>query len=484
MTELAFRSATQLAAMVRKGKIGCLELLDYFLERVERYDRKINAIVVRDFDRARDRARTLDSASNIDGPLVGVPMTVKESFDIIGLPTTWGIPEHRNSRASSNALAVDRFLAAGATVFGKTNVPRFLGESQSHNVIYGVTNNPWDLSRTPGGSSGGAAAALAAGLTGLEIGSDIGNSIRNPAHFCGVYGHKPTQGICPPLGHTVAGNVADLDMLVIGPLARSAEDLIVALNVIAGPEEIDLGWKLTLPPSRFSTIKDLRVAILSETPEVPVDREIVSKLNDVAAFLKREGAEVSFSARPEIDLADAHGLYIRMLRATTASARATSDAELAHWRNEALSRSIDDGSYYAQMARGISMTHRDWSTGNEIRHRLRRRWFEFFKEWDVLLCPVTGTVAYPHDHTGEVWEREVAINGVRVPIMDQMFWAGISNFCYLPATAVPIGFTKAGLPIGMQIVGPQYGDMTTLHLAKFLEHAWQRFVVPNGWTAS
>jgi amidase len=483
MTELAFKSATQLAAMVRKGDIGCLELLDYFLKRVERYDQKINAIVVRDFDRARDRARALDNASNVDGPLFGVPMTVKESFDLVGLPTTWGIAEHRNSRASSNALAVDRLLAAGATVFGKTNVPRFLGETQSHNVIYGVTNNPWDLSRSPGGSSGGAAAALAAGLTGLELGSDIGNSIRNPAHFCGVYGHKPTQGICPALGHTVADNVAELDMLVIGPLARSAEDLITALNVIAGPEEIDAGWKLALPPPQFRTIKDLRVAILSETPEVPVDREIIGKLTNVADFLKGEGAEVSLSARPEIDLADAHGLYIRMLRATTASARATSDVELAHWKKEALSRSADDQSYYAQMARGISMTHRDWSAGNEIRHRLRRSWFNFFKNWDVLLCPVTGSAAYPHDHTGEVWEREIVVNGVRVPFMDQMFWAGISNFCYLPATAVPIGFTKGGLPIGMQIVGPQYGDLTTLHLAELLEHAWQGFVAPPGWGA-
>ena len=484
MTELAFKSATQLAAMVRKGEIGCLELLDYFLERVQRYDPQINAIVVRDFDRARDRARALDSASNVDGLLFGVPMTVKESFDMVGLPTTWGIAEHRNNRASSNALAVDRFLAAGATVFGKTNVPRFLGKSQSHNVIYGVTNNPWDLSRSPGGSSGGAAAALAAGLTGLELGSDIGNSIRNPAHFCGVYGHKPTQGICPPLGHAVAGNVADLDMLVIGPLARSAEDLITALNVIAGSEEIDSGWKLTLPPPRFSTIKDSRVAILSGMPEVPVDREIVGKLKAVADFLKAEGARVSLSARPDIDLVDTHGLYVRMLRAATASARATSDAELAQWRNEALSRSASDRSYYAQMARGIAMTHRDWSAGNETWHRLRRRWFEFFKEWDVLLCPVTGTVAYPHDHTGEVWEREVVINGVRVPFIEQMFWAGISNFCYLPATAVPIGFTEGGLPIGIQIVGPQYGDLTTLHLAELLEHAWQGFVVPDRWAAT
>jgi amidase len=480
VTDLAFKPATELAALVRAKEVGCLELLDIFLARVSRYDQAINAIVVRDFDRARERARKLDNAADRSAPLFGVPMTVKESFDVVGLPTTWGVADFRDTKATTNALAVDRLLATGANVFGKTNVPKFLGESQSHNVIYGVTNNPWDLSLSPGGSSGGAAAALATGMTALEIGSDIGNSIRNPAHFCGVYGHKPTQGICPPLGHAVAGNVAELDMLVIGPMARSAGDLIAALDVIAGPEDIDAGWQLALPPPRTRHLKELRVAVLSEVPNVHVDREIVGKLHELADFLRREGAVVDMDARPDFDLSEAHELYVRMLRATTSEARKTSDAEMAFWRAEAAARGPADKSYYAQMARGIPMTHAEWLAGNETRHRLRRKWFAFFKQWDVLLCPVAGTVAYPHDHAGETWERLVTIDGKTAPFVDQMFWAGLANFYYQPSTAIPIGSTKSGLPIGVQILGPQFGDRTTLHVAQLLETAWRSFVPPPG----
>jgi len=196
--DIPFRSARQLAAGVRKKEIGCLELLDLYLTRIERYDGAINAVVVRDFERARRRARAADRAlakGDVWGPLHGVPITVKESYDVAGLPTTWGLPSLRDHVAAENALAVDRLVGAGAVLFGKTNVPLYLADWQSFNAIYGTTNNPWDLARAPGGSSGGSAAALAAGLTGLEAGSDIGSSIRNPAHFCGVFGHKPSWGI-------------------------------------------------------------------------------------------------------------------------------------------------------------------------------------------------------------------------------------------------------------------------------------------------
>jgi amidase len=215
MNDLPFRSAIELAAAIRARRVGCRELLDLYLTRVDRYHPKLNAIVVTDIAAARQRAEAADAAlvrGESWGPLHGVPMTVKESFDIAGLPTTWGVPELRDSIATKNALAVDRFLAAGAVVFGKTNVPLMLADWQSYNAVYGTTNNPWDITRTPGGSSGGAAAALAAGLTGLEAGSDIGASIRNPAHYCGVWGHKPTYGICSPKGHALPGRVAVADI--------------------------------------------------------------------------------------------------------------------------------------------------------------------------------------------------------------------------------------------------------------------------------
>jgi len=479
MMEPGFLPATKLAALVRSGAVGCLELLDHFIARVERLDPKLNAVVVRDFERARTRARTLDSRQDRDAPLFGVPMTVKESFDVAGLPTTWGVPEHRNSIATSNALAVDRLLDAGAVLFGKTNVPLLLADWQSFNAIYGTTNNPWNVALSPGGSSGGSAAALAAGLTGIEAGSDIGASIRNPAHYCGVYGHKPTWGICPPLGQSLGGNVAQADISVIGPLARSAEDLDIALEAMAGAEPIESGWKLDLPPPRATTFKEMRIAIMTEHPLSEVDASITTKLTELADFLRREGAAVSMTARPDFDLALGHRLYIEMLRATT-SAR-TDAAAMQHWRDEAARLPADDTSYYAMMARGISMTHRDFLAANETRQRMRRAWATFFRSYDVFLCPVGASPAQPHDHAGERWDRSITVNGHRVPTTDQMFWAGISCFYLLPATAAPLGFSADGLPVGVQIVGAQYADRTTIRVAGLLEKAWQGFVPPEGW---
>jgi amidase len=475
-----FLSAACLAALVRGREIGCLELLDHYIARTERLDSRLNAVVVRDFDRARDRARKLDSSKDRSAPLFGVPMTIKESYNVAGLPTTWGDPALRGSIATANALAVDRMLAAGVVLFGKTNVPLMLADWQSYNEVYGTTNNPWDVALSPGGSSGGAAAALAAGLTGIEAGSDIGSSIRNPAHYCGVFGHKPTWGICPPLGHSIRGNVAQSDISVIGPLARSAGDLALALDAMAGPEPIEAGWKLDLPPPRTTGFKGLRIALMTDHPLSEVDASITGKLTELAAFLRREGATVSETARPTVDLALGHRLFIEVLRATT-SARGNAAAE-QHWRDEAARLPADDLSYYAMMARGNSMSHRNWVLNNEQRHRMRRAWAGFFQDWDVFLCPAAASPAQPHDQQGERWTRTITVNGHPVPATDQMFWAGISGFYLLPATVAPIGFSPAGLPVGVQIVGPQYGDRTTIAFAGLLEQAWQGFVPPQGWT--
>jgi len=476
----SFLPAHRLAELTRSGEIGCRELLDHFIARVEHHDAKINAVVVRDFDRARERAKTLDNQSDKSAPLFGVPMTVKESFDIAGLPTTWGVPAERDSIATRNALAVDRLLAAGAVVFGKTNVPLLLADWQSYNQIYGTTNNPWDLRLSPGGSSGGSAAALAAGMTGLEIGSDIGSSIRNPAHFCGVFGHKPTWGIAPPLGQALRGNVAQSDISVIGPLARSADDLALALDAIAGPEEIEAaGWKLDLAPVRATRFDGLRVAVMTDHELSEVDDAITGKIESLASSVSKQGACVDMTARPDFDLAKAHRLYVEMLRATT-SAR-IDNAGMQRWRAEAARLPAEDTSYYALMAHGNSMLHRDFLLANEQRQRMRRAWAAFFKDWDVFLCPAAASPAQPHDHEGERWERTIEVNGHRVPATDQMFWAGISCFFLLPATVAPLGFTPAGLPIGVQIVGPQFGDRTTIQFARLMEQSWQGFVAPPGW---
>lgn len=477
MTDLSFLPAHLLSAMVRAGQIGVLELTDHFIKRVERLDPKINAVVVRDFDRARARARELDNEPSRAGALFGVPMTVKESFDLAGLPTTWGVAEERDSIAHRDALAVQRLKGAGAVVLGKTNVPLLLADWQSYNVIYGTTNNPWDLTRSPGGSSGGSAAALAAGMTGLEVGSDIGSSIRNPAHYCGVFGHKPTWGICPPLGQALRGTVGQADISVIGPLARSADDLALALDAIAGPEEIEAaGWRLDLAPSRGTRFADLRVAVMTDHAVSEVDACITGRLDELASFLEKEGARVSRAGRPDFDLEHAHRLYITLLRATTSTR--LDDAAIARWSEEAVGRGADDSSYLAMMARGNTLLHRDFLRGNELRQKMRRAWAEFFREWDVFLCPAAASPAQPHDHAGERWDRTIVVNGHRVPTTDQMFWAGISGFFLLPATVAPLGISPEGLPFGVQIVGPQYGDRTTIMFARMLESAWQDFTAP------
>jgi amidase len=484
MLDVPFRSAKQLAADIKRKKIGCLELLDLYLARVEKYDGALNAVVVRDFDRARTRARAADRAlarRQLWGPLHGVPMTIKESYDVVGLPTTWGVPAYKNRIATKNAVVVDRLLRAGVVLFGKTNVPLYLGDWQSYNAIYGTTNNPWDIARAPGGSSGGSAAALAAGLTGLEAGSDIGSSIRNPAHFCGVFGHKPTWGIVPRAGQALPWQTAPVDIDVVGPLARSADDLAIALAAMAGPDEIDgAGWQLRLAPARQRRLRDFKVALmLDAAPEIPVDREVTDRLQALADFLGRQKVKVDDRARPAIDTREAFSVYVKLLRAATSDRQTDADFE----KNVSIARGLapHDESYYAQATRAAVSSHRDWLAANEARYRMRLAWSEFFTKYDLLLCPAAGTAAFPHDQKGERHERTLVVNGKRVPVTDHLFWAGYTGVSFLPSSAAPCGFTPGRLPVGVQIVGPQYGDLTCLAFARLLEREFQPFVPPTGY---
>jgi amidase len=480
MSELAFRSASRLAAAIGAREVGCRELLEFYLARVEQHNPALNAIIVTDLHQARWRADAADSALSRGenwGALHGLPMTVKESFDVVGMPTTWGLTELKDNLPLANALAVERLLGAGAVIFGKTNVPVLLADSQSYNPIYGTTNNPWDLSLTPGGSSGGAAAALAAGLTALEIGSDIGGSIRNPAHYCGVYGHKPTYGIAPPRGQSLPGNVAASDISVIGPLGRGADDLVLALDIIAGPDPIEAaGYRLELAPPRGKALADYRIALMIDDPNCKVDREVQDILQGLADFLGRAGVRLSDRARPDIDTSQLHAVYIKLLRAAT-SRRLNDDL---FQRQADTARGLDPGdqSYFARMLRANTLSHRDWLAANEERHRLRLKWAEFFRDYDLLLCPVTAGAAFPHDHDGERWERTILINGNPVPVTDDLFWAGLSGLVYLPTTVIPAGLTAKGLPVGVQIVGPQYGDRSCIAFAGLLERAYRGFVPP------
>ena len=476
---LPFQTAKQLAAAVRKKKIGCLELLDLYLKRVEAYNPELNAIIATDIEGARKRAKAADRAVKAGkklGPLHGVPMTIKESFDVAGYPTTWGDPAFKEAVVKTNSMVARRMTAAGVTLFGKTNVPLNLADWQSYNEVYGSTNNPWDLGRTPGGSSGGSGAALAAGLTGIEAGSDIGASIRNPAHYCGVWGHKPTYGVVSYKGHT-RGGFGLGDITVVGPLARGAEDLEIAMDAIAGPDEIDgRGWKLCLPRPKKMKLRDFRVGVLLSDPNAEVDHSVQAEIQKLADFLARKKTKVSDKARPDIDTTELNDVFVRLLRGAT-SMRMT-DAVYEQALADAKSLPASDMSYFAQMQRGNSLAHRTWLQLNEKRHRMRLAWDAFFEDYDLMLCPVAVTAAFPHDQKGLRHKRTIVVNNKKVPVVDQIFWAGYAGLTYLPSTVAPIGQTADGLPIGMQIIGPQYGDYTCIEFAKLLEKEYRSFEPP------
>ncbi len=458
---LAFKSATELVQMLRDRQLNARELFAEYQARARRYNEKLNAIIWLD-PHAEANVQKADAGSL----LAGLPMTVKESFDVTGAPTTWGIPELRNNIAATDSVVVERMRAAGATVFGKTNVPLNLGDFQSYNVIYGTTNNPWDTGRTPGGSSGGSACALAAGLTALEIGSDIGGSIRNPAHYCGVFGHKPTYRLIPARGHAPPGVLAEPEIAVVGPLARSAADLDLALDVLALPDRLETGLRYDLPRLDGRKLADLKVAIWANDDLAPVSRDVERGVTKVADALRRAGAAVNADARPSFSAADSNATYTDLLYAYLSIAMP--DAAFAELKAQTLNVAPNDQRPELAMSRAQTMDHRRWIQMNEAREKLRWAWRNFFDQYDVLIAPIMSTAAFPHDQ-GPMETRTIDVDGSRRSYFEQVFWAGLPGVAYLPATVIPTGNNAAGLPIGVQIIGPAYGDRITIGVARLLE---------------
>jgi amidase len=482
MTELAFLPAHELARLIRRKQLSSQELLAMYLGRISRLGGPVNAVVVLDAERATARAQQADAAlarGELWGPLHGVPMTVKESFRVSGLPTTYGYTAYADNIADSDAVTVQRLKSAGAVIFGKTNVPVSLADWQSFNPVYGTTNNPWDVTRTPGGSSGGSAAALAAGFTALEMGSDIGASIRNPAHYCGVWGHKPTWGVVPQTGHELTPwATADFfDIAAVGPLARSAFDLSLAMDVLAAPLEmltamgrVPLAWRdRGTPPRR------MRVAVLYDDAEAEVDASVQQGLRKLVDFLRHEGVVVTEDARP-VDSAECHEVYVHLMRAATGSHY--TDEAYAVAQARAKGHAAEDQSYAARHFRGNTYSHIDWVRKDEQRERLRRQWARFFEQHDLLICPVATTPAFKHNQQGERWDRMIPVNGHTQPSTDALFWAGYPGIVGLPATAIPLGLSPEGLPVGAQIIGPVFADPECLRFAQWIEREYRAFVPP------
>lgn len=482
MSDWTYRNATEWLSHLRAGEVSSVQLLEQHIDRVQHCDGAINAVVVRHFEAARQRAAEADAARQRGedwGPLHGLPMTVKESFDLPGTATCWGIPEYSNNVASQAAVSVQRLLDAGAVVFGKTNVPVALADWQSFNPVYGTTHNPWDLGRTPGGSSGGASAALACGMTPLELGSDIGASIRNPAHYCGVYGHKPTWGVVPMEGHQLPGVrcIDSLDIAVAGPLARSATDLQLAMQVLTTPLQQfgPLGWAPAQWRRPAKTPRQCRVAIVYDDAEAEVDQSIQNRLHALADFLRAEGVTVLEDHRP-VDSRHSHRVYSHLLRAATGAW--LDDTTFA--RFQALAQTSDPAldTMRERQWRGSTLTHRDWVEFDQQRAVLRQQWRAYFESVDLLITPVATSPAFAHQHQGERWERVLQVNGKDQAHTDSLFWAGYPGVVGLPATAIPIGLSPTGLPVGAQIIGDSFNDPLCLQMAQWLESAWYGFQPP------
>lgn len=469
MADLASATATQLMTQLAKGEVSSTELLETCLERIALYNGELVAVVAMDVDRARAEAQAADEARSLGrltGPLHGLPMTVKDVFETEGLLTTSGAPELADHVPQRDAETVTRLRAAGAIVFGKTNVPRYAGDFQTYNELHGLTSNPWNKGRTPGGSSGGAAVAVATGMSVLELGSDIAGSIRAPASYCGIFGHLPTWPAVPNRGHIppAPGWVSVPALGLAGPLGRSADDLDLVLRVLVGSDLCGIP-NGRLPESTIDTLAGCRVGLWLDNPLVRTDREVMAVLRAFADRLAGAGAILVEGLKPPRPFYEMHTTYAKLLFGV-------------------LSQSFTEQEYLAligsqdPMALGVTQSYRDWMATEEKRAKVEAGWPALFEKADVILTPVTPLPAFPHTVELPAPQRQLLVNGKEVPYFTHMVWTNLASMARLPATVAPAGFTADGLPIGVQIIGPRWADHSTIAFARLTEELTGGFVPP------
>ena len=476
-------SALEAAEAIRRKKVSSVELTRLVFERIDRYNPALNAFVYQLREDALARALQADNTRGKSaglGVFHGVPIFVKESFAVAGYPCTWGMVPVPQAKARQNSAAVERLLGAGAILVGATNVPVNLDDWQSYNSIYGTTNNPWDTKRTPGGSSGGTAAALAAGLGYLSIGSDIGGSIRVPAHFCGVFGHKPTLDLVDLAGHSPGGSSEppgfSTQLAVAGPMARSAEDLLAALKVLGGPSGWDakaLKWELPAP--RATKLRDFRVGYVFDDPFARPSTGVRRVLQTTVEALSRAGAQMKPGWPGSYSPAQLLGNYLFMLEAFFASV--TPPQELEGMRKKF-------GELSTAGPQGWSSSFADWQKQNFRRLAFRQQWQTYFEQVDVFLSPVSITPAFPHDHSVPIGARVIATEDGPRRYLDNLNWISTATLTGCPATVAPAGLTDAGLPVGIQIMGPYWEDATPLTFAALLAKEIGGFRPPPGYSGA
>jgi amidase len=450
-------SAEAVGGMIRRGEISSHELTELVLSRIDAVNQAINAVVELREEALAEAAAADDAQDRgaVLGPLHGVPMTIKDSFNVAGTHTTWGNPAFKEYVADRDAAVVRRLKGAGAVIVGKTNVAFMLADfGQTSNDLYGVTNNPWDLTRTPGGSTGGGAAALAAGMTFLEYGTDLVGSIRIPASFCGVYGLKPSVGTVPLTGFQLPGPPALPSemtyMSAVGPLARTAGDVRTTLRVTAGleaPASNAYAWSLAAP--RHSRLREFRVGVVLDDDRAAVTGEVAGRLSDAVDTIARTGAKVVTGWPEGVDpgqSAESFGFHVGAFFAFT-----------------------QPDEHPPAMSDFVEHENR--------RMAIRAAWCRYFDDVDVFLCPVNFTAAFPHDPR-PFEERTIATPEGERAYQDQPFWIAHASLPGLPAMVAPVGLTREGLPVGVQILGPLYEDDTAITFAELLAEVTGGFVPP------
>ena len=478
-----YATALDAAAAIKAKRISSVELTELAFRRIETYNPKLNAVILQFREQSMARARAADQAlarKESWGPFHGVPITVKESYGMEGVPTTAGLPQYKDFRPKRNAVAVDRILNAGAIIVGKTNVPVMLADLQSYNPIYGTTNNPWDVTRTPGGSTGGGAAALAAGLGHLTLGSDIGGSIRTPSHFCGVYGHKPTLELVSTIGHVPPfvdpSPEKFVDLSVCGPMARSPEDLRVALESIGGPAGVEAkAYRWSLPAPRKTKLRNFRIGCVLDDPVCPVGSDVRSVLENVVARIEKAGARVDRGWPAGVNFAAELDTYTFLLNAVMGPRL---PAPMQDSMREAYRRDPKDPAGAA-----LVEPHARWSAETANRLAARALWEQYFQSHDVFLMPVAFVPAFPHDHSDPMDRRKLSTPEGPRPYLDITKWISIATLTGCPATSAPVGRTPAGLPVGLQIMGPFLEDATPIEFARGIADVVGGFEPPKGYGA-
>jgi amidase len=476
--DLDFATALQAAEAIQKKQVTSHELTQRVFQRIDKYNPRLNAFTYQLREAALAQAKQADAAlaqGRKLGIFHGVPVTVKESYAVAGHPCTWGMPEFRNSKAPRNSEVVARLLGAGAVLVGATNVPTGLADWQSYNPMYGQTNNPWDVKRSPGGSSGGSAAALAAGLGYLSVGSDIGGSIRVPAHFCGVFGHKPTLDLVSMAGH-LPGGAPGLPgfstlLAVGGPLARGAKDLLAALTLLGGPVGWDAkAWEWQMPEPRARSLKEFRVGYVIDDPIAPPTPEVKAVLENVIERLRRAGVKLKQGWPEGLKPAELLACYRFHLDAFFFSSSPPEE-------QERLRKSFSER---GKTPAGLS-PFAEWQQQNLRRLAFRAQWQAYFEQTDVFLSPVAFSAAFPHDHSEPQEKRTIATSAGPRRYMEMLNWIAAPTLTGCPATIAPVGRGTDGLPVGIQIMGPFWEDATPITFADLLSRELGGFVAPLGY---